>query len=265
MNKKKVFYNVLSVIFGLIAVGCVVYLGLYYYTNNRDNNALKELAQYIHDDLNMEEEEPFTEVNGTMVQTKFAEIYEMNTDFVGWLTIDDSKVDYPVMMTMEDEEFYLHRNFDKEYSSGGTLFVDTDCSLTMPTTNIIIYGHNMKAGTMFHELLNYQDQEYYDSHQYITFDTIYGDNTYQVISAFFTEIYPEDSTEFQYYKFIHANNAEEFNEYLRNIKMLSVVDTSSVKAQYGDTFITLSTCSYHTDDGRFVVVAKKIQEEEESN
>ena len=122
---------------------------------------------------------------------------------------------------------------------------------------MIIYGHNMKSGTMFHDLMKFEDEVFYNAHKYINFDTIYENGTYEVIAAFRTKIYPEDSQVFKYYNYESINSSEDFDTYITNIKSLTPY-TIDVDAKYGDTVITLSTCAYHTEEGRFVVVAKKI-------
>ena len=167
-------------------------------------------------------------------------------------------IDYPVMQSMYDEEYYLRRDFDKEYSYAGTLFIDTSCNVEKPSDNIIIYGHHMNTGKMFHELEEYDEEDYYEKHKFITFDTIYGSGTYEVIAAYRTKIYDEDYTGFKYYEFFDARDSVEFENYVSNSKSLTPYNIEA-SAKYGDSLITLSTCAYHTENGRFVVVARKME------
>jgi sortase B len=204
---------------------------------------------------------------------------------IGWLRIDGTDIDYPVMYTPDDMEYYLHKNFDKEYSYAGTLFIDKNCTpvalsgnssenatdntdnnentenannVGAVSDNIIIYGHNMKSGTMFHQLLDYEDEDFYKEHKYIAFDTLAGEGTYEVIAAFRTKVYSDDDTEhYKYYKFYNAADEDEFNEFVNYAKSNTPYAISET-ASYGDKLITLSTCAYHTTNGRYVVVAKKI-------
>lgn len=161
------------------------------------------------------------------------------------------------MQTMEDEEYYIHRDFYGDYSAAGTLFADTESNIEKPSDNILIYGHNMKTGKMFHDLLKYENEDFYKSHRYIQFDTIYGNASYEVIAAFRTEILDEESEGFKYYRFFDAEDEADFHRFVSGCKGLTsyTIDTD---ASYGDSLITLSTCAYHTENGRFVVVAKKI-------
>ena len=261
-NRKNLIINCLLVLFALIAVLSGIYIFMYYYGINKSSKNFEELKEEIRDDyLDENSEEIYVEAeDNTSVYKKYESIYNMNTDFIGWLTIDGTVIDYPVMYTPDDEEYYLRRDFNKEYSTAGTLFVAADSVPVGDTTdNIIIYGHNMKAGTMFHDLLKYEDEDFYKEHKYITFDTISEEGTYEVIAAFRTEIYSEDDTEhYNFYDFTDAASAEEFNEYVNNAKSNTpyIISESAV---YGDKLLTLSTCAYHADEGRFIVVAKKIE------
>ena len=184
------------------------------------------------------------------------ELKNMNKDFVGVLSIPDTIINYPVMYT-KGEDYYLRRSFDKKQSDAGTLFIDKHNNIDPIDDNIIIYGHNMKNGTMFHELLNYKDEDYYKEHKYIYFNKVDNSEKYEIISVFYSKVYYETDNVFKYYKFYNASNEEELNDYVKNIKKLSLYNTN-VDAKLGDKFITLSTCEYSQENGRFVVVAKKV-------
>ena len=261
--KKKVIINVLAVVCLVIALGCGGYLAYYYYTSAKSESAIQNLQDMItiddSGDTGNIEKTDMVDVDGVMVQKKFEKLYRENHDFAGWVKIDDTKVDYPVMYTPNDSErgeYYIHRNFEGKYSAAGLPFVDRNCDLQLPTDNIILYGHNMNAGTMFHDIIKYEDREFYDSHKTFTFDTIYEDGTYEVIAMFYGQIQDEDFTAFKYYEFVNAGSEEEFMNFVANVKAMSVIDTG-VDVAYGDKLITLSTCAYHVKDGRFAVVAKK--------
>lgn len=279
MKKKKTvkdhILNILLVFFILVFVGSGGYLGYYYWQINKSESRADELEQKIENDDELATEEfyyatagdaemgkealsMYVEVDGKMILRKYSQLYADNTDFIGWLYIPGTKVGYPVMYTPEDEEFYLRKNYDKEYSTAGSLFVSKYSDVVKPTDNVVIYGHNMKAGTMFHDLLNYQDESYYQEHKTVVFNTIYGNAEYEVIAAFQTNIKEVEDTSFKYYQFFDADTAAEFDEYVNNCKALTPYDIP-VTAKYGDKLITLSTCSYHTDEGRYVVVAKRVK------
>lgn len=267
--KRKAIINILMVLCLLVAFGCGGYLAYYYYTSSKSENAVADLRDKIVDDTvtditdSTKTDGPvMVDVDGVKVQKKFEQLYRDNHDFIGWLTLQDTNVDYPVMYTPDDNEngeYYIHRDYEQQYSAAGLPFADANCILEPPTDNLIVYGHNMNSGKMFHDILKYEDEDFYKSHKTFTFDTIYSDGTYEVVAAFYGQILPEESKEFKYYEFVNAGGEEEFLDYVENIKKMSVIDTG-VEVEYGDKLITLSTCAYHVKDGRFAVVAKKIKE-----
>lgn len=186
---------------------------------------------------------------------KFEELYTKNNDLAGWLNIEGTGIDYPVVQG-EDDEYYLYHDFYGEEDKYGCLFVKACANVFTPGTNIIIYGHSMKDGSMFGSLDEYESYGFYQEHPLLHFDTLYEERTYEVMSVFPSRIYGEDEEAFKYYQFYQADTEEEFEDFYENVKRLSLYDTG-VRAQFGDTFITLSTCAYHVEDGRFVVVAKR--------
>ena len=211
------------------------------------------------------------DIENPEIMEKYKALYEENPDIIGWLTIDDTVIDYPVMQTPNDEEYYLHLGFDRQYSDNGCLIMDTDSNVgtgtlegdykggsDRPTDNLIIHGHTMKNGEMFGDLDLYKDKSYADAHKIIRFDSLYESREYEVIAVFYSQVYYTTDDCFKYYKFFDAANQAEFDDWYDNIKELSLFDTG-VEAQFGDQFITLSCCAYHVEDGRFVVVGKRIK------
>lgn len=199
-----------------------------------------------------------------------ADLYALNSDTIGWLTIDDTVIDYPLMQTPGDENFYLDRDFQKNYSAYGSLILDTDSRMgsgtkelayvdgTTPSTNLIIHGHHMKNGTMFGSLDKYQKQSYEKEHSIIKLSSLYEKREYEIVSVFLSQVYKTSETDvFKYYKFFQADTPEEFADFYDNIKKMALYDTG-VEAEFGDEFITLSVCAYHVENGRLVVVGKRI-------
>ena len=155
--------------------------------------------------------------------------------------------------------FYLKHGFDKAYTDYGCPYVQENCDVDIPSDNLIIYGHNMKDSSMFSGLMKYTDKSFGESHKIIRFDTLTEKCDYEVIAAFKTVVYTDSPESFKYYKFVNADTADEFNAYIAKCKELALYDTG-VTAEYGDKLITLSTCEYSRNNGRLVVVAKKIAE-----
>jgi sortase B len=190
------------------------------------------------------------------VLPQYASLYTRNPDLAGWLRIDQTAVDYPVMYTPHDPEYYLYHDFDRKDSTHGLPFIDYRSSVFPRSTNILIHGHNMKDGSMFATLARYQSRSFYESHPTIQFDTVYETGEYEIFAAFLSQIYPDDSDEFKYYYFIQADNKAEYDDFVDHVLALSLYDTG-IRPQYGDALLTLSTCSYQVKDGRMVVVARK--------
>ena len=203
--------------------------------------------------------------------SEMQELYDMNPDTIGWLSIDDTVIDYVVMQTPEDEEYYLDRDFQGNYSAYGCLLADTDSQIgsgteennyadgSIPCTNIIIHGHNMRNGSMFGDLDLYRKQDYEKEHSIIKFSSLYEEREYEICAVFLSQVYEKTRTDvFKYYKFFQADTEEEFDDFYNNIKKLSLYDTG-VTAEFGDEFITLSVCAYHTENGRLVVVGKRVK------
>lgn len=189
----------------------------------------------------------------------YADFFSTYPDVVAWLDIPDTSISYPVVWTPGDETYYLYRNYDGTKNQNGSLLLDTDSSLSPLTTNLIIHGHNMKSGAMFGTLMNYKDQSYYEQHKEMLLLTPECERKYEVIAVFRSKVYLTTDNVFKYYKFFQANTEDEFNNFYNNIKKMSLYDTG-VTAEFGDRFITLSTCTSYTDNGRFVVVAKEVTE-----
>ncbi len=186
---------------------------------------------------------------------EYRELWEQNQDLSGWLTIEDLGIDYPVMSTPDDPEYYLRRGFDKKEAVSGSLFTGEGCFAG--GGNTIIYGHHMKDGTMFGNLDRYSQESYAREHSVIRFDTLTEKGEYQVIGAFYSRIYSlKEKDAFRYYWYIDLRKKESFEEYTDRVKASSLYDLG-VDAAFGDELLTLSTCSYHEKEGRFVVVAKK--------
>ena len=246
----------------LIAVVCLGYVFFYYYLYERNSNEYEHLASLKTEDnvtinnevhINYTKEEEKKEL---IVLEKYKKLFSQNKSLIGWIKIDDTNIDYPVMQTVNNE-YYLDHNYNQQYDKNGSIFLDKDCDITKPGTNMIIYGHHMKSGKMFGNLKLYSNKSYYEEHPIIQFDTIYEEGRYQIMYVFRSRIYNEDEIVFKYYQFFEVATPEEFDSNMNEMEKLSLYNTG-VRATYGDKLITLSTCDNSEQDGRFVVVAKKI-------
>ncbi len=182
---------------------------------------------------------------------------ERNPDFAGYVLIEGTEMAYPVMYTPEDPEKYIHKDIYGDESDEGLPFIDTRCSIDPDSDNIIVYGHNMKDGSMFASLISYQDKAYFDAHPVIRYDTVDEIREYEVMSVFYDRVYYTDETDvFKFYDFIDAKDEDDYDRAVGEYLKKSVYDTG-ITAKYGDKLLTLVTCAYHTDNGRFVVVARR--------
>ncbi len=253
------------------------------YSATQDNltQALQNISPVVENEAEPDTEEGNEDIAGEEldmipVQTaemsqKMEEVYALNHDCAGWIKIDGTVIDYPVMQTPDDEQYYLNRDFDGKYSAYGCIIADTDSEIgsgtaaehysdgTKPCSNIILHGHNMKNGTMFGDLDKYRDRSYCKSHNIIKFSSLYEDREYEVCSVFLSQVFKKSETDvFKYYQFFNAETEEEFDDFYGNIKKMAMYDTG-VDAKFGDEFITLSVCAYHVENGRLVVVGKRIK------
>lgn len=263
LKKRERRRKLIVVLASVVAVASFGYFGIYYYFSAKTSMNYNELAALKGSDAlsGNQEKNDFALHKESVVMPdvldEYKTLYEKNKKLIGWLKIDDTIIDYPVMQT-NNNEYYLEHNFNQEYDKNGSLFLDCDCIIYPRSTNLIIYGHHMKSGQMFGQLQKYAKESYGEKHALIQFDSIYEKATYQVMYVFRSQVYNEDDLVFKYYQFINANSEEEFNSYMKEMAAVSLYDTG-VTASYGDSLLTLSTCDNSQTDGRFVVVAKRIK------
>lgn len=267
-KKKRKFLHVL--LLGILFL-CLLRLGQAYFQSASQKKQQEELLQVKRaaEETATEQEETDTEDRQEtddseendgeeaepVILEKYEELYEANNDMAGWITVEGTNIDYPVMQC-SDNEYYLHHDFYGEESVYGCLYVKAEADLA-DGTNFIIYGHNMNNGSMFGSLDQYMNEDFYREHSTISFDTLYEERTYEIVAVFQSQVYNKGDDVFKYYQFYQADTQEEFDDFYNNIKNLSLYDTG-VEAEFGDVFLTLSTCAYHVEDGRFVVVAKRV-------
>ncbi len=253
--------KLIVILCSLAAAASFGYFGVYYYFTDRTTSTFERWSDLKESgpvrpgvSLEVQTEEETEEEREILDEYKV--LYNKNKSLIGWVKIDDTIIDYPVMQTVNNE-YYLDHNLEQEHDKNGSIFMDTNCDAAKPSMNLIIYGHHMKSGAMFGSLNKYSKESYYKEHPIIQFDTIYEKGTYQVMYVFRSRVYNENEIVFKYYQFFDANSAEEFDSYMEEMSALSLYDTG-VTASYGDKLLTLSTCDSSEKDGRFVVVAKKV-------
>ncbi len=251
-NLKRGTYKALIQKFGIgTAVVCAVLLGRYYMETSRAEEAVEQL-RVVKEAAKETGNDSDLMIGDDNVMAEYQELYSENPDLKGWLTIKGTKVDYPVMWTPEDPEYYSHRGFDKQESKNGLLFMDEASDMSEEGGNIIIYGHNMKNGSMLADIMKYKDRSYYEAHPSIQLDTLYETRIYEIACV----AAGNDLDQLPYaFTSIADLEAEEVIETMINN---SIYDTG-VNVSYGDDFLTLSTCDYSEKNGRLVVMARRTK------
>ena len=191
---------------------------------------------------------------------RYRSIYEINNDLVGWITIPGTEIDYPVVQT-EDSDYYLSHDFFGEENNNGQIILDTLCDPYTPSYNLVISGHNMRSDKMFGTLDEYRNKSYWQDHKIVQFDTLMERKEYVVFAAFYSADYDVDETGFRYYTDIQYRI--DANQWFKEIQKYQLYDTE-IEVEFGDEFLTLTTCNKaKRQDGRFVVVCRKIRKGEE--
>lgn len=187
---------------------------------------------------------------------RYLPLYELNHDFFGWITIEDTRIDYPVMYNARNPLAYLGHDFYGQFSYAGVPYLDSDCD---PDGDFfLVYGHKMNDGSMFADLVAYEDQSFWETHRTFIFDTLYEERTYEVVMAVKARVLNrEERNGFRYYNYTSLDTEAEFEEFMDQARELSLYDTG-VEVSYGDELLVLSTCYHYTTNGRFVLIAKRI-------
>lgn len=260
---KKVLFTVVVLVL-VAAFGVSAFMvGNYLIDGKKQANRYDELSN-IAANAQTEAEKPVETADATAETTEptepgmlpgYKEIYEMNNDTVGWIKMEGTVMDYPVMQTPSDPNYYLYRNFDKADSARGSVYAWSEADINTPSDNITLFGHNMADGSMFASLNAYTSKTAWDNNSLIFFDTLNEYHTYKIFAVFKTSANVGQG--FSYHKFVDAANEEEFNEFVSTCKQLAFYDTG-ITPVYGDKLICLSTCEYTLDNGRLVVAAVRI-------
>lgn len=206
-------------------------------------------------------EETIPEESEPVMLAHMAELFEQNPEVMGWIKVDDTLIDYPVMYTPEDEDKYIHLSFDGKYDYGGVPFIDKDFVVDPESQNLILFGHNMRDGSQFAHIMKYKSETFWTDHRYIKYTTLYEERVYEIIGAFEDRLYKKYEDVFKFYQFVDPETEEEFNEAITYFKDKTPYEIETT-AEYGDKLITLVTCAYHTSNGRFVVVGRLMTDEE---
>ena len=238
--KNKKALNIFAAILLLVLFYLLYQIGDLLWIRYKNNNINNTISKQYHDSIG----------KSKTFRDRYSYLLKENNELVGWMTVAGTKLDYPVVRT-ENNDFYLKHNFKKESSEYGAIFMDFRDKGDLKTRNNIIYGHNMKDGSMFHELMNYKDHKFFKEHPIIEFDILDEPVQWQIFSVYVTD------TKFNYIR-TDFNDDADYGDFLTQLKAHSMYDTG-ISVSKEDTILTLSTCTYEFDDARFVVQAKRIK------
>lgn len=217
-----------------------------YYSNRK---MLSDIQDTYYDDSSAEESEENKELG---IRSGFDELIKQNGNVVGWITIDGTQIDYPVLHS-EDNIEYLTENYYGEQSLAGSIFLDYRNDVASSDLNTVVYGHRMKDGSMFQHLIKFLDEDFFNSHQTFTYDTLYDSYEAEIFAVYNT------LTDFNYIE-TDFSSKEQYGKLLSQMQEKSRF-TTDVELSPEDQIITLSTCDYELDqnEGRLVLHAKLVE------
>ena len=248
---KNFLYSLFIGLFGIAGLTSIAFLLMYAAQSKQQAHLYSNLAA-----VRTQNKQPEIALQSS-VQPTSRNLYLENSDMVGWILIEGTGIDYPVMQTPADPNYYLKHDFERNYTDYGCPFMQADCDALCPSDNLIIYGHNMKDGSMFADLAKYRSKDFWQSHKTVWFDTALGSSAYEIFSVIHTTVQADAADAFPFYRFVNAASPEEYADYVSICQARALYDTG-ISAQYGDKLLTLSTCDNITDDGRLLVIAKRI-------
>ena len=235
-----------AIVFGVSAYKLISYYGA-------DRAAEKEFEQLMPEEVAGPPDDP---AEYDMLLGYYKILQAENSDMVGWLRIPGTRISYPVMQTPDIPEYYLDKNFKKEYSANGTLFAANISNVDLPSDVVTIYGHRMKTGAMFGSLGDFLDPDFLQEHETIIFDTFTCRNEYKIYSLFSLAV--GVAGEFDYYNFRDFATQEMFDAFMDQARLLQNVENPANRPVYGDKILLLSTCEYTHANGRLVVIAVRV-------
>ena len=212
----------------------------------KEKDDFEKLEELVSSESSETETEiPEEEEAKPVSKRNLAPLFEQNPDCIGWIYIEGTAVDYPVMHTPDEPQRYLRKNFEGEYAMSGVPFLEGTRELS--DDNIVIYGHNMLNGTMFSDISLYTSREYFDEHPVIEFETAEGVKLYDIFAVVMLK-----DIDIWYY-FDSALNAEHFDEMISDITSRSLYETG-IYPEYGKHLLTLSTCYGENDEDRIIII-----------
>ena len=249
---KNFLWSLFIGLFGIAALTSIAFLLMYAAQSKQQAHLYSNLAAVRAQDVQQKI------ASQSSVQPTSRNLYLENSDMVGWILIEGTSIDYPVMQTPADPNYYLKHDFEKHYTDYGCPFMQADCDALAPSDNLIVYGHNMKDGAMFADLAKYRSKDFWQAHKTVWFDTELDSSAYEIFAVIHTTVQADAADAFPFYRFVNAASPEDFAAYVSACKARALYDTG-IFAEYGDKLLTLSTCDNITDNGRLLVITKQTE------
>ena len=245
VNKiRKIIFIILFIAFLI----CAGYFAYDMYIGLKDKSVLRDVQKYMGIEENTQDYSKQIE--------RVGKLQEENSDIIGWIQIEKTKINYPILQN-EDNNYYLNCDYRKNKNRYGSIYLKNICNINDEYSNLVIYGHDMKDGEMFNNLLKYKDEKYYKEHNTVKIITEKEKRDYKILSVFKSRVfYKNEKNVFRYYNEVNFENEEQYNQYIENAKKEELYDTG-ITAKYGEQLITMVTCEYSQNNGRMVVVAKR--------
>lgn len=247
----KKYRKIIILILFMIIAGCLAYI-VYYYVKKEEN-------EQVYDRIREEvvQTEPEETESGLVIPIDFAALQSQNPDVYAWIRIDDTNIDYPVLQSETDNEYYLNHTIDGTEGYPGSIYTENWNSKNFTDYNTVIYGHEMRDGTMFHDLLSYADMEYMTEHPEIVIYTPDKKFTYEI----FAYVEFDDRHILHSFDFAFRQGRQKFLDELQNARSLNNQFREDVEVTADDRLLTLSTCKPGYDDKRILVEAVLTNEE----
>lgn len=256
-NLKQIIIKVFFLIALIAFIVSAAYITNYFLSAKHQDGIIDEARSVWYEE---------TQTNDDTELSAIELLLKENSDFKGWITVPNTKIDNPIYQT-DNNDFYLTHNQQKQKSAYGALFFDCKNVITESETdkNLVIYGHHMKNGSMFANLTKYKQLSFYKQNPTIEFSTLYKKGTYKIYAAFVLNASKADDNDYIYNisrkSFI---DDDDFDSWVNEARQRSLINTG-VDVKNGDNIITLVTCTYDFDNARFVVMAREIREGEDPN
>ncbi len=248
-KNKKYKKAILNLILYIILLSILIYSGIKIFKWYKDKTNNNKIAEQIKSTVIVEEKNE--DENKDEYTVDFNKLKEQNNETIAWLKVNNTNVEYPVVKGTNNS-FYLNHSFDKSSNSAGWIFADCRNKFDNTDKNIVIYGHNMRDGSMFGSMLNILNSKWYENEENTNI-TLYTENEKSIYKVF--SVYKIENED--YYIKTEFKNGNEFEGFIKNLKKRSIKDFN-VDVSKDDNILTLSTCA-NNNKYRVVLHAKKVK------